>query len=505
MPLRSFQQVNRRIRSRRLAAFAICLCAVSVVAQQPKDPVLDGWNSQYFNAPVQAKTIAVRNRVQAEIDAYMKSHASDPSAYRTCALGYNRLDKNDRAVAVMRVFLRRFPSDASDDELVLFLFSNYGTVRDILSVPAHVKNQPDYWDETLSSLERNGAPPEALEKAGIEAVRRVPLSQDRDGGERSNVAEIWLRTGVDPRAAEKLAREAVSISEIGPPPDFAPTNQRMRTILDRLEVRSINRSTLGWALYKEGRYAAARTQLERAAQLARSSSFGTSDVFFRLGQTLEKLGQPKQALLAYDEEMAWGGSNPGLEARRAVVYEEVHGSLQGLDTTELDRVNTLAMQRSKDDTALVSDLDQPLGYFAPLDENGKPLNLKQYRGKLVLVDFWATWCGGCLLTMNQANALQERYPEQLVVVAPNEDAELTRPKAREYLDKMGYNFVLVYDDANRRQIRLPYIPARLLLDQKGHLRFMEVGATPEGGALLEYKINQLLQASRSSAVKNGGS
>jgi len=495
-------QINRHVWTCRLAVFALYMCTSSAMAQQ-KDPVLDGWDSQFSDAPLQAQTIAARNRVQAEIDAYMKSHASEPPAYRTCALGYNHLGENDRAVAVMRVFLRRFPNDASDDELVLSLFGNYGTLRDILSVPAHMKNQPDYWDETLWSLERNGAPPEALEKAGIEAVRRVPLSQDRDGGERSNVAEIWLRTGVDPRAAEKLAREAVSISEIGPPPDFAPASQRMRTILDRLEVRNINRSTLGWALYKEGRYAAARTQLERAAQLARSSSFGTSGVFFRLGQTLEKLGQPKQALLAYDEEMAWGESNPGLEARRAAVYEEVHGSLEGLDTTELDRVNTLAMQQSKNDTALLSDLDQPLGYFAPLDESGKPLNLKQYRGKFVLVDFWATWCGQCLVTMRQTDALQKRYPEQLVVIAPDQDPELTRAKAREYLDKMRYKFVLVYDDANRRQIRLPYIPARLLLDQEGRLRFMEIGATPEGGLLLENKINQLLQGSKSLPLKNG--
>jgi thiol-disulfide isomerase/thioredoxin len=505
MPPRSLQQVSEGFWPRRLAAFAICFCAALAVGQLPKDPVLDGWDSQYFSAPLQAQTIAARNRVQAEIDAYMKAHTLDRSAYRTCALGYNHLGENDDAVAVLRVFLQRFPNDVSNDALMLTLFSNYGTTQDIMSVPAHVKNQPNYWSMTLPTLERDHASPALLKQAGTEDLRRFPRDKDKDGGERINVAEIWLRTGVDPYAAEHVAREAVRISEIGPPPDILVTNQRDRMIFDRLEVRSINRSTLGWALYKEGRYAEARTELERAAQLARSSSFSTSDVFFRLGQTLERLGQPQQAMVAYDKEMAWGNPHSSAESRRAAVYKELHGSLQGLDTDDLNRINALAMQRSKDDTALLSNLDQDLGRFSLLDEHGKALDLTSYRGKLVLVDFWATWCGQCLLTMKQVDVLQKRYPGQLVVVAPDQDPELTRTKAHEYLDKMGYKFVLVYDDDKRRQIRLPYIPARLLLDQKGHVRFMELGATAEGGVLLENKINELLRASHSLPLKNGAS
>ena len=216
-------------------------------------------------------------------------------------------------------------------------------------------------------------------------------------------------------------------------------------------------------------------------------------MYFRLGLTFEKLGRPRDALLAYDKEIAWGQSGPALEQRRAVVYKQVHGSLLGLNTRELNRVNALAMERAKGDYALVSDLDQDLGRFSLLDESGKPLNIKQYRGKLVIIDFWATWCGQCLITMKQTDALQRSFSDQLVVIAPSGDTELTRAQARRYLDKMKYGFVLVYDNENRRQIHLPYIPARLLLDQKGRLRFMEVGASPTGGVILERKVQSLLQ------------
>jgi hypothetical protein len=95
--------------------------------------------------------------------------------------------------------------------------------------------------------------------------------------------------------------------------------------------------------------------------------------------------------------------------------------------------------------------------------------------------------------MKQTDALQRKFPGQVVVIAPSGDTELTRAEARRYLDKMNYGFVLVYDDEKRRQIHLPYIPARLLLDQKGRLRFMEVGASPTGGMILEMKVQSLLQ------------
>jgi thiol-disulfide isomerase/thioredoxin len=162
------------------------------------------------------------------------------------------------------------------------------------------------------------------------------------------------------------------------------------------------------------------------------------------------------------------------------------------------------MQRSKGDSVLVRDLNQDLGHFAPLDEHGQALNLKQYQGKLVVVDFWATWCGSCLLAMKQLDALQKQHAEQLVIVAADQDPETTRSQARRYLDKMGYKFVLVYDDDSRRAIRVPFVPARLLLDLKGRLRFMELGVPNSGELLMEEKVSRLLHESDKLPVKLTG-
>jgi tetratricopeptide (TPR) repeat protein len=478
-----------------ILAALFCFAAAKVPLQaQQKNPVLEAWDGQYYNAPTSAQTSSARDHVLQEIDAYLKAHASEEAAYRTSALGYNHVGENERALSVLKAFLQRFPTDTSNDSLVLFIFSNYGTGADFLAVPPHVQNQPDYWHMALQPLVRDHASATALEHAGVEDLKRVPPEQDKGGGERIDVAEIWLSHGIDPHLIEPVAREAVRISELGPEPDFIAIDTKQRSILDRLVIRSVNRSTLGWVLFKEGRYPEARKELEQAAKLAEDGLFATRDVYFRLGQTLEKLGEFKAALLAYDEEFAWGSAGPDVEAAQAALYKQIHGSSNGLNTDELNRINNLAMQRNKDATGVVSETNRDLGRFALLDEHGQALDLTQYRGKVVVIDFWATWCGQCLLTMKETSALQQRYPNQIVVIAPNQDPELSRAKARHYLDKMGYRFQLVYDDDKRRQIELPYIPARLVIDPKGRLRFMEFGASAPGNARLDMKVAELIKA-----------
>jgi len=59
---------------------------------------------------------------------------------------------------------------------------------------------------------------------------------------------------------------AVTLSEIGEPPEVATNDPQQRSILDRLLLVSVNRSVLGWSLYQQGRYAEARVELPSTAR-----------------------------------------------------------------------------------------------------------------------------------------------------------------------------------------------------------------------------------------------
>jgi hypothetical protein len=76
--------------------------------------------------------------------------------------------------------------------------------------------------------------------------------------------------------------------------------------------------------------------------------------------------------------------------------------------------------------------------------------------------------------------------------AAAEDAAEDYPKAQRYLTEKGYDFVSLFDDERLRQLKLPFIPGRVVLDQTGRLRMRSIGYTPESAASFDHKIQALI-------------
>ena len=122
--------------------------------------------------------------------------------------------------------------------------------------------------------------------------------------------------------------------------------------------------------------------------------------------------------------------------------------------------------------------------------------LKAYSGKVVLVDFWASWCGPCLRSFPWMNDLQQRYGgEGLVVVAVNLDQE--RALADAFLKKLPPQFRIEYDSAGdiARQFGVQVMPSSFLVDRHGKLRVRHAGFRDAQRAERERQITQLLKES----------
>jgi len=111
---------------------------------------------------------------------------------------------------------------------------------------------------------------------------------------------------------------------------------------------------------------------------------------------------------------------------------------------------------------------KPAPDFALQDASGKTANLKQYHGKVVLLDFWATWCTGCKQEIPWFTEFQKTYGKKgLVVVGVSLDEDgwkVLKPFLAEH--KIPYR-MLLGDDATAKQYGIDNMPDTFLIDRKG--------------------------------------
>ena len=119
--------------------------------------------------------------------------------------------------------------------------------------------------------------------------------------------------------------------------------------------------------------------------------------------------------------------------------------------------------------------------------------LSQYKGKVVLLDFWASWCSPCRRSFPWFIAMQNKYQQQgLEVIAVNIDVE--RSDADAFLAEFAVNFTIIYDpDAViGRQYQLKGMPSSFLIDKEGLVRFQHTGFVADKLDLYESHIKELI-------------
>ena len=121
------------------------------------------------------------------------------------------------------------------------------------------------------------------------------------------------------------------------------------------------------------------------------------------------------------------------------------------------------------------------------------LDLAQYRGKVVLVDFWASWCTPCRHSFPWLNEMQSKYADRgLVVIAVNVDRE--RNKAEQFLRDVPAHFKIVYDPSGTlaTQYEVPGMPASFVFGPDGRLAGKHIGFQRSSRTNREIELEKLL-------------
>ena len=117
--------------------------------------------------------------------------------------------------------------------------------------------------------------------------------------------------------------------------------------------------------------------------------------------------------------------------------------------------------------------------FVLKSSGGANLRLSEYRGDVVMINFWATWCGPCRQEMPLLDDLYARYSRvgfNLLGVNIDDDTH----RAMQMIDELGVNFPVLFDDSKEvsRLYQVDAMPVTVLVDREGTVRHVHHGYKP---------------------------
>lgn len=122
------------------------------------------------------------------------------------------------------------------------------------------------------------------------------------------------------------------------------------------------------------------------------------------------------------------------------------------------------------------------------------LSLKEFRGQVVMINFWATWCGPCRQEMPALNALYQKYRQAgFVLLGVNVDSETANAVRMASKLKAGYPILFDTDKQISAQYRVGAMPTTVLIDRDGKVRYVQKGYVAGIEDKYQTQIRELLK------------
>ncbi len=293
--------------------------------------------------------------------------------------------------------------------------------------------------------------------------------------EKLEQAVAWAKTGFD-----ILSRDPKS------------TKPEHLTMNDWVEEATYNKGSLGdtyaYGLMKLGRYDEADKIFEEVYALREGLD---EEVNVHYVECLTKSGKNEKVLEVAFASVAKGMANQQLIDMYKTAYATVKGTNAGFDSVYTIAKNEAVKElKSKLKKEIV---DKPSIDFELKSLDGTIVKLSELKGKVVVLDFWATWCGPCLSSFPTLQKVYDKYKgNPNVKILTMNTWERVKPEEREqhvknFMEKNKYTFPVLFDTDIVSKYEVEGIPTKFFIDQNGRVRFKDVGF---GGAQeMEDKMN----------------
>ncbi len=213
--------------------------------------------------------------------------------------------------------------------------------------------------------------------------------------------------------------------------------------------RALALDTLGWVLSRMGKYREAETKLRQSIEMGRSEKN-----LSHLAAVLDQLNRHDEARsVALEAEREW------LE----VVKRELKSGELAPD-------------------------------FSLTGIDGRAYRLSALKGKVVWINFWATWCGPCVQEMPDLGRLYQQYRERGVeILAISVDSQDDRDKVAPLAAQYKLGFPVLFDEGAAKLFNVQSYPTHIFIDRQGRVRYQRSGTAENPNRVFGAVINELLK------------